>query len=285
MDNNQARNSERNHNDNQLEINLDHKIKALKVIQRAIKTNHDLDLYRMIDSSKYKQITRDQNIPDVNLSLINDLNDELSHHLSFQLIDYLGKEFPFFYYDEYQLGHFNIYFGNWWDHKLFGTLDVLNVAFNFDPKELDKLKRSFQLESEHKMYNSDQIEAISKKNVGLQQLQESQHKRQAREYSLREEVKNLDSKNALPWDANKLKSQKQKLLAELSHLANLDDQAIKAHHAIEANDHHVLELSKENTILEYEKQNLRNTFTDFQQFVEKSNNLYRDYILYLLKKA
>lgn len=56
----------------------------------------------------------------------------------------------FFTFEETGIGQFQFFFGNWWGRRLFGTLDILNVSFEFDEVEYQKLAKSFALEEENK---------------------------------------------------------------------------------------------------------------------------------------
>ncbi|GAY72886.1 hypothetical protein [Lentilactobacillus kosonis] len=100
-------------NDSILSSAIDHKLDYLNQLNESIKSGDDLKLYQLIDANRYNQEfkgeTADPQPQD--FTLVSDLDAELSHHLSNQLINYLGDTYPFFYYHEYELGKFNIYFG------------------------------------------------------------------------------------------------------------------------------------------------------------------------------
>ena len=134
---------------------IETKVKYLQELDQAIDQHRDRDVYRLLDNQRYaKEIEHREQQPNDEgvMSLVDDLADQLSSYLSVNLIKYLGKTYPFFYYEEYQTGHYRIYFGNWWDRRRFGELDVLNVRFSFDQTEYEMLNKSFALARKNKRY-------------------------------------------------------------------------------------------------------------------------------------
>ncbi|MGO3118555.1 MAG: exonuclease SbcC, partial [Levilactobacillus brevis] len=201
------------------------------------------------------------------------------------LIDYLGHIYPFFYYEEYTTGLFHIYFGNWWDRRLFGDLDVINVQFQFDETEYQKLRDSFALEAQNQRLNTAKIESISAQSEELQQLVNAQTQRDNQKAELREQLKENSSKSSMPWDSGKLKEERQAIIDQLTKLADEDERALNAHKTIKENDDRILVLSKEDTILNYEKQSIRDAFDDFEHFEAHNASLYADYINSLIGKS
>ena len=118
------------------------KIKYLQELETAVDHHDDCKVYQLLDNQRYAaEIEHREQQPNEQgvMNLVDDLADQLSNFLSANLIQYLGKAYPFFYYEEYQTGHYRIYFGNWWDRRRFGELDVLNIRFAFDQEEYQKL--------------------------------------------------------------------------------------------------------------------------------------------------
>lgn len=78
------------------------------------------------------------------------------------------------------------------------------------------------------------------------------------------------------------KEMKQRLTDELSRIAEIDEKAANGYQRIHENEKRVLELSKEDTLLGYEKQSIIAKFGSFENFKEKNAALYRDYITDLI---
>ncbi|MTV81058.1 exonuclease SbcC [Lactobacillus sp. CRM56-3] len=272
----------------QLDSSITQKINYLQTLQDALHDRDDRQIYELIDNTRYareikksRSTTQTQNLAD----LVADDHPQLSHYLSQNLIEYLGKTYPFFYYDEVQDGEFDIYFGNWWDRRLFGQLDVLNVAFKFDETEYNKLKRTFELDSANQRYNTENIAQITAKSAELQKLIDQQDERDHQKESLRDQLKEISQRSTLPWDSGKVKEERQTIVDQLSKLADDDEAAINANKQIKENDEQILTLSKEDTILTYEKQSIQKSFEDFSHFESHNLSLYADYLNNLIGKG
>lgn len=171
----------------------------MQTLQSALHDHDDRQIYELIDKTRYERevkksrsTTKTQELAD----LVADDHEQLSHYLSEKLIDYLGQTYPFFYYDEVKDGEFDIYFGNWWDRRKFGKLDVLNVAFKFDETEYNKLKRAFELDALNQRYNTENIADITANSAELQKLIEGQDERDHEKEKLRQQLKEVSQKKA-----------------------------------------------------------------------------------------
>lgn len=275
-------------NDSILASALSEKVKYLSDLNDSIKNGNDLKVYELMDPNRFATEVKGEqpDQPETNFfGLATDLKAQLSHHLSDKLIDYLGTTYPFFYYHEYDLGKFNIYFGNWWDHRMFGELDTINVRFNFAEDEYNTLAKSFELEAQNKRVNDDQMRELGQKNEKLTQLIEDQTKRDQRKEEIRKQIKENEEKSPMPWEAGKVKEEHQQLQNDLLELTNIDEQASGARSEIKKNENQILALSKEETIYNLEKQNIRASFGSFEAFIENNNNLYAKYLQSLSKES
>ena len=275
-------------NDSILASALSEKVKYLSDLNDSIKNGNDLKVYELMDPNRFATEVKGEqpDQPETNFfGLAADLKAQLSHHLSDKLIDYLGTTYPFFYYHEYDLGKFNIYFGNWWDHRMFGELDTINVRFNFAEDEYNTLAKSFELEAQNKRVNDDQMRELGQKNEKLTQLIEDQTKRDQRKEEIRKQIKENEEKSPMPWEAGKVKEEHQQLSDALLELTNIDEQASNSRPKIKANENKILALSKEETILNLEKQNIRASFGSFDAFNENNRNLYAKYIQNLAEES
>lgn len=264
---------------------IKNKLDYLQSLGRAVQAQDDRLVYQLIDSEKYSTEilkARHSSYDKSNERLVEDAYCLVSEYLSSNLIDFLRERYPFFYFEETETGKFQFYFGNWWGRRLFGTLDVLNVKFNFDENEYQKLARSFEFEAENKRLNTDTIERLSQENDELQELLDSQSNREAEKERMRKKLKQLNQEKVMPWDAGKQREMKQRLTDELSRIAEIDEKAANGYQRIHENEKRVLELSKEDTLLGYEKQSIIAKFGSFENFKEKNAALYRDYITDLI---
>lgn len=259
---------------------ITNKISFLQQVEQAVKDHHDKRIYQLLDNQRYaKEIEHREQQPNNQsvMGLVDDITDLLSNYLSVNLINYLGKKYPFFYYEEYQTGHYRIYFGNWWDRREFGELDVLNVRFSFDANEYEKLQKSFELANSNKRYNSDKIDQISAENDRLQDLIDHEGEREEERTNLQAQLKEISSHSGI-WESTKNKESRQNLVDALQKLEDENEEARTAAQTIKENEQVVLALSKENTILSYEQKSIIDTFGSFEDFELANRNLYANYI-------
>ncbi|KRL23485.1 hypothetical protein [Lentilactobacillus kisonensis] len=275
-------------NDTVLSSALSQKMTYLNDLNESIIKGNDLKIYELIDPNRYATEAKGEELTEAkpdHYSLAADLNAQLSHHLSDKLITYLGKTYPFFYYHEYELGKFHIYFGNWWDHRMFGDLDPINVRFNFSEEEYNVLAQSFQLELENKRVNDDEMRQLGEENEKLTQLIGDQDKRDHQKETIRKQLKENEEKSPMPWEAGKVKEEHQRLNDALLELTNIDEQAANGRPKIKQNENKILALSKEETILNLEKQNIRASFGSFDAFNNNNDHLYANYLESLAEES
>ena len=256
------------------------KLKYLKELKAAVDAHDDKQVYQLLDNQRYaaeiehrEQQPNDQGV----MNLVDDLADQLSNYLSGKLIKYLGHTYPFFYYEEYQTGHFRVYFGNWWDRRLFGELDVLNLRFVFNKEEYQKLEQSFELAKSGKRYNSAKIAELSNEDDRLQDLIDKSEERARQKNSIQDQLRDTNSRGGL-FESSRAKETRQSLVDKLAQLEDDDKKTENAAETIKANEKTVLELSKENTILSYEQKSINDTFGSFDDFVLANRNLYANYL-------
>lgn len=268
-----------------LSSSLTRKIEYLQALNAAVEKQDDRLVYQLIDDRRYSSEilkAKQTNEKFENEFLVSDIHDQLSTFLSEKLIKYLREIYPFFYFEEVQSGVYQFYFGNWWGRRLFGELDVLNVKFDFIEEEYEKLSRSFALEVENKRYNTDTINELSEEMDNLQELIDTQDQRDERKEEIRRELKRQSQEKVSLFSQVKVKEQKQKLIDELSNLTDLDEKANDAYQKIKSYEDKVLKLSKEDTLLGYEKQSIVAKFGTFENFEDHNKALYRDYIADLI---
>ncbi|WP_048345332.1 hypothetical protein [Limosilactobacillus mucosae] len=256
------------------------KIKYLQELETAVDHHDDCKVYQLLDNQRYAaEIEHREQQPNEQgvMNLVDDLADQLSNFLSANLIQYLGKAYPFFYYEEYQTGHHRIYFGNWWDRRRFGELDVLNIRFAFDQEEYQKLARAFELSKQNKRYNSDRIEQISSENDRLQKLIDNRQEREQKRAELQSQLKDASAHSGL-FESNKNREARQVIVEQISKLEDEEQESRTAADTIKENERVVLDLSKENTILSYEQKSIVDTFGTFEDFELANRNLYASYL-------
>lgn len=256
------------------------KVNYLQQFSQALNNDDDRSIYHLLDNQRYDAEIehREQQVNDAGvMNLVDDLADQLASFLSRKLINYLGHAYPFFYYEEYQTGHYRIYFGNWWDRRQFGELDVLNLRFVFDQTEYKKLAESFELSKQGKRYNSKRIADLSAENDRLQKLIDTAQSRAQKRSELQDQLKDANNRGGI-FESSKNREARQDIRDQISQLEDQDEEARNASAKIKENNQAVLDLSKENTILSYEEKSIVDTFGSFEDFESANRNLYASYL-------
>lgn len=272
-------------NEKVLNNKLNAKVAYVENVTEALNNHNDRRVYELLNSKKYNELIREVKHADDNRTLstlISDLQPDLSHHLSEQLIAHLADVFPFFYYQESALGVFHVYFGNWWDRAYFGRLDPINVQFKFKAEEYDKLVASAKLNGEAKRFHTDDIDGLTKDNEALQALVENQNARNEQRKELETRLDQLDERGG--FFNRPSGEERDEIKGKLQELDAQDEKAANVPAQIEANNNKILAYSKEDTILIYEQRAINETFGTFEAFEAKVKSLYVDYVKHLAAK-
>ena len=263
---------------------LQAKLNYIHDVQQAVNDNDDRRVYELLDSQTYNIKVRQAPQAESNealSSLVADMQDELSHHLGQRLITYMAEQFPFFYYEETQLGVFQLYFGNWWDRRHFGILDPLAVQLIFDDTEYDKLVKAVALSEEGQRYNTQVIAELTQANETLQQVVNDQNQRDAERTQLLAQLAATEERGGLFGNRNQ--SEHREVLKErVAQLDAIDAKAAQVPTLIATNNAQILNYSKEDTILIYEQRAISDTFGSFSAFQEAVANLYENYMAELI---
>jgi len=263
---------------------LQAKLNYINDMQQAVNEDDDRRVYELLDSQTYNVKVRQAPHAESNqplADLVADMQDELSHHLGQRLVTYMAEHFPFFYYEETQLGVFQLYFGNWWDRRHFGVLDPLAVQLIFDDTEYDKLVKAVTLSATGQRYNAQVIEELTQANEALQQVVNEQNQRDAERTQLLAQLAASEDRGGL--FGNRSQSEHREVLKErLAQLDTIDAKADQVPTLIAANNAQILNYSKEDTILIYEQRAIVDTFGSFSDFQQAVAKLYESYMADLI---
>lgn len=269
-------------NDTKLTKALTTKIAYLTNLQKSLSKHNDLWIYKLLNISKYYRVIKKRSYEDKDNcpALVVDLLPQLRHYLSHRLIKYLKKNYPFFYYREDHLGHYQVYFGDWWGHKCFGNLDVVNVKFNFNSSEYQKLQHAFN--GPNSKANFHKIVKIKKQNDQLNRLIKTQAKRTNSESELKSDLKVSKSQAKLPWNIKRIENEQDLMTKKLKKLNQFDKKANDARGQIQHNQQRILEISKEYTVINFEMQSIKKYFGSLTKFDKNNKRLYYNYLSFLI---
>ncbi|MDR3241283.1 MAG: hypothetical protein LBT37_03830 [Lactobacillaceae bacterium] len=259
---------------------LDAKMQYISDVQQAISEDNDRVLYNLLDRKKYAElIEAKQEVKDnrVDARMIDDVLEELSHHLAARLIEYLSEKFPFFYYEEDARGVYQLYFGNWWDRRHFGLLDPLTVNFIFNDDEYQMLSTAVDLAEEGRRYHTDVIEDTTRSNEALQSIVDQQSSRNEERVALTAELEQMGEKPGM-FESQEVKNRREQVKTRLAQIQSADEKAAEVPKLIAENNAVILNYSKEDTILIYEQRAINDQFGDFEAFKTAVKDLYKDYV-------
>ncbi|MCM0582760.1 hypothetical protein H9L19_04985 [Weissella diestrammenae] len=259
---------------------LTDKLTYIHAVQQAINDDDDRKLYQLLDNKKYVETIEGQTEGRDNRQdarMVDDILEELSHHLAMRLIAYLSEKFPFFYYEEDARGVYQLYFGNWWDRRHFGLLDPLTVNFIFDDEEYQMLSRAVELAESGRRYHTDVIEDTTRSNEALQRIVDQQSSRNEERVSLTNELEQLGEKPGM-FESQEVKNRREQIKTRLAQIQSADEKAVEVPKLIAENNAVILNYSKEDTILIYEQRAINEQFENFAAFKVAVANLYHDYV-------
>jgi hypothetical protein len=270
----------------ELAADLQTKQAYLAQLENAVMAGDDGQVYELLDRQRYGIEVRHENDAVSNRTfsvLVDDMRPKLNHHLAANLILYLAKEFPFFFYEEKELGVFTLYFGDWWDRREFGRIDPVTVSLIFDPVEYQKLDTMVNLSREDKTLHYDEIEEIKLANAQMQTVLDAQAERDTERAELKQVLADTEKKGL--FGGSKNADARSEANDRLKQLDAIDDKAKENPGLIAQNDQHILDLQKEETILDYELRAIEDVFGDFETFSQAAGRLYADYLTFLTKQG
>jgi len=129
---------------------LDSKIQYLNQLELAINNNQVSKVYELLDSQKFNEQIRQREHADSNAHLsvlVSDLQNDIASFLAPELIDYLTSQFDFLTFnpvqDEPTL--YDVYIGDWWNHRQLGVLDILSASLTLDNHLISELTATAKL--------------------------------------------------------------------------------------------------------------------------------------------
>ncbi|GAY72887.1 hypothetical protein [Lentilactobacillus kosonis] len=125
------------------------------------------------------------------------------------------------------------------------------------------------------------MKRLADENERLGQLMDNQTQRDQQKDEIRAQIKENEDKSPMPWEAAKVREEREKLNQSMLELTQIDEEANGARQTIKENEAKILSLSKDETILNLEKQNIRATFGSFEEFNQNNQQLYTKYLAFL----
>jgi len=108
---------------------LERKISYLRDLQSAIKNNQISEVYQLIDlhkfNDRFKNISSETSMAQLDY-LVVDIKKDIAAFLAPELINYIVTNFDFLTLEPVadNATLYDVYLGDWWDHRQLGTLNV-----------------------------------------------------------------------------------------------------------------------------------------------------------------
>lgn len=262
----------------ELQGDLQKKQAFLTKFEEAIMAGDDRQILEMIDARRYNMTVHDAAGADNNrvlAALVDDLRPKISHHVAKNLIAYLSEKFPFFFYEETEVGVFHLFFGDWWDRREFGVLDPFSVTFIFNKAAFELLKQSVELSKTEETVHATERAEIERLLTGMRETVAGQPDRDKERAELEEKKTELENKKGL---FKRNGDELAELQVKLDALDATDKKAADLPMLIAKNEEQLLALEKEESVLAYEQHAIEETFGDFETFAAKAESLYADYV-------
>lgn len=265
---------------------LDSKILYLGHLVEAIDQQQIARVYELLDAKRFHERYKSRAHVDSNAQyaqLVTDLHDDIATFLAPSVLRYLNQKMPFLVMEPVVQSPaiYQVYLGDWWDHRLIGTLDILRVAIDFDTAALDKLRQTAKLPTGESV-NDVHIADLRKINHDLKTFIDESVKRQLEISVAEDQLAALESEKSVfgrrearsKWKQTKesIEQKRELLLAQEAKLPEASDKIV-------ANDAQILLYEKEVTQLRLELEAVLAHFDSFDDFVAATDTLYHDFLL------
>ncbi|GMA69288.1 hypothetical protein GCM10025879_05340 [Leuconostoc litchii] len=216
--------------------------------------------------------------------MVTDVQNELATFLAPELVKYLKNTFHFFELvvskDEPSI--YQVYIGNWWNHRQFATLDVLSITLSIDDKMIGEWQETLKLPTGSNI-NDIQIREIKQIVDGLQTFLDDETKRNLEVQVLNDQLEQLkENKSGLLGRTDKkareeLENKRDLLLASQQRVPQVKDK-------LSEHETEMIQLEKEDALRHLELEEILSNFETIDDFIRKVNHCYIDYLSTLLQK-
>lgn len=266
---------------------LDSKIQYLNQLELAINNNQVSKVYELLDSQKFNEQIRQREHADSNAHLsvlVSDLQNDIASFLAPELIDYLTSQFDFLTFnpvqDEPTL--YDVYIGDWWNHRQLGVLDILSASLTLDNHLISELTATAKLPDGGTL-DDIKIQEINKIIDGLEGFLSDNTKRSLELRVIEDQLAELISNKAgLFGRGDKLTKQSLEKKREL--LLATQKRVPEVQNKLDEQQKELLKLEKIDVLRQLELQAIFTTFTDLTSFIAALDQIYVSYIHALQQK-
>lgn len=266
---------------------LERKISYLSDLQSAIKNNQISQVYQLLDPHKFndnlQKILSETSVAQLD-SLVADIKKDIAAFLAPELINYVVTNFDFLTLepvaDDTTL--YDVYIGDWWDHRQLGTLNVLTVVLTSDDSITSELIETAKLSDEETL-NATKIQEVKKVITGLESFLADNTKRSLELQVIEDQLAEISAnKSGLFGRSDKvtreaLEKKQELLIATQKRMPEVEEKLNKQ-------QAYLLRFEKEDALRQLELQAISAHYVDVPTFITELQHIYVSYMTKLDQK-
>ncbi|MBZ5963784.1 hydrolase [Leuconostoc gelidum subsp. gelidum] len=266
---------------------LERKISYLSDLQSAIKNNQISQVYQLLDPHKFndnlQKILSETSVAQLD-SLVADIKKDIAAFLAPELINYVVTNFDFLTLepvaDDTTL--YDVYIGDWWDHRQLGTLNVLTVVLTSDDSITSELIETAKLSDEETL-NATKIQEVKKVITGLESFLADNTKRSLELQVIEDQLAEISAnKSGLFGRSDKvtreaLEKKQELLIATQKRMPEVEEKLNKQ-------QAYLLRFEKEDALRQLELQAISAYYVDVPTFITELQHIYVSYMTKLDQK-
>ncbi len=266
---------------------LERKISYLSDLQSAIKNNQISQVYQLLDPHKFndnlQKILSETSVAQLD-SLVADIKKDIAAFLAPELINYVVTNFDFLTLepvaDDATL--YDVYIGDWWDHRQLGTLNVLTVVLTSDDSITSELIETAKLSDEETL-NATKIQEVKKVITGLESFLADNTKRSLELQVIEDQLAEISAnKSGLFGRSDKvtreaLEKKQELLIATQKRVPEVEEKLNKQ-------QAYLLRFEKEDALRQLELQAISAHYVDVPTFITELQHIYVSYMTKLDQK-
>ncbi|MBZ6008046.1 hydrolase [Leuconostoc gelidum subsp. aenigmaticum] len=266
---------------------LERKISYLRDLQSAIKNNQISQVYQLLDPHKFndrfQKMSSDPSMAQID-GLVADIKKDIAAFLAPELINYVVINFDFLTLepvaDDATL--YDVYIGDWWDHRQLGTLNVLTVMLTSDDSITSELIETAKL-SEEETINTTKIQEVKKVMTGLESFLADNTKRSLELQVIEDQLVEISTnKSGLFGRSDKvtreaLEKKQELLIATQKRIPEVEKK-------LSNQQDYLLVFEKEDALRQLELQSILAHYVDMPTFITELQHIYVSYMTKLDQK-
>ncbi|MBZ5959755.1 hydrolase [Leuconostoc gasicomitatum] len=266
---------------------LERKISYLRDLQSAIKNNQISDVYQLIDlhkfNDRFKNISSETSMAQLDY-LVVDIKKDIAAFLAPELINYIVTNFDFLTLEPVadNATLYDVYLGDWWDHRQLGTLNVLTVTLTGNDAIISELLETSELPVTETI-NTTKIQEVKKVIAGLESFLADNTKRSLELQVIEDQLSEMaTNKSGLFGRSDKVTREALEKKQEL--LVATQKRVPEVEEKLNKQQAYLLRFEKEDTLRQLELQAILAHFVDVPTFITELQHIYMSYMAKLDQK-